>query len=455
MITNIAATAIVLITMAGCAWAQTPPMQPKVTPVSIPEPVTITAPDGQPSDVPNKPLTADEAALIALRQQPDVAIARAQLGVAQGDVQQSRSALRPSLSASAGYNNGRSITGSGLRSDDFSASATIRQLIYDFNHTRDTVRQSVAREQAAAAGVTVVEADVVLAVKQAFYTYQEKQRLAEVNEAELASQQSHLASAKARLDAGMGLPADVVRAETAVANAVFNLNLARNEALVARTALAELMGIDPRTPIETAHSGESPTPDAELDQLVSQALQKRPEMRQAQLNADAADFGLKAARTSNSPSLETSLGWSGRGSDISMDSSSATIGLSVQWPLFDSGLTAGRIKSARSAQDAAVERVRSTRQEIISQVTRAYLDLKTAEQRVVTAEAQVANAEEALRLTEGRYNAGLGEFLEVLDAQTALLTARTNRVNAQSTVDRARAALVHAIGATQLSSVEG
>jgi outer membrane protein TolC len=80
-------------------------------------------------------------------------------------------------------------------------------------------------------------------------------------------------------------------------------------------------------------------------------------------------------------------------------------------------------------------------------VTSAYLNLKTAEQRVTTAEAEVANAQESLRLAQGRYRAGLGVFLDVIDTQAALLTAETNQANAQLAVDQARAALAHAINA--------
>lgn len=64
---------------------------------------------------------------------------------------------------------------------------------------------------------------------------------------------------------------------------------------------------------------------------------------------------------------------------------------------------------------------------------------------MVAAEAQVTNAQEALRLAEGRYRAGIGVFLDVLDAQTDLDGANTNRVNARTSLDRARAALAHAV----------
>jgi outer membrane protein TolC len=282
MIRNIAAAAALVMTLGIGVGAQTPPVQPKVQKVDLPPAVTLSAPDGVPEDVPNRPLTADEAAAIALRHQPEVAIARADVGAAQGRRQQARSDLLPNLEGNATYYNSDSNTPN-FGSEGYAASAVVRQLIYDFNHTRDLARQAGAREGAASAALSAVQSDVVNGVKQAFYLYQEQQRLVAVNEAQLEGQQSHLASAKARLDAGMGLPADVVRAETEVANAAFNLNEARNAALIARTVLAQLMGIDPRTPIMTAEASEPPTPDATLEELTKQALAKRPEMRRAQM----------------------------------------------------------------------------------------------------------------------------------------------------------------------------
>ncbi len=439
-----------MIPLSISSFGQTPPVQPKVQSVVIPAAVTIAPPQNAQDEALNKPLTAEEAALIALKYQPDVTLARAELGVTQGKSGQARSGLLPSLTAAGNYSNTHGTLGSGLASNDYGASALVKQLIFDFDHTRNLARQAGARESSAAAGLTRVQSDVVRTVKLAFYTYQEKQRLVEVNASELANQQSHLAAAKARLDAGMGLPADVVRAETAVGNAAFNLSLANNEALIARITLAELMGIDPRTPLNATGSAEPVPPDSTLDNLVSDALDNRPEMRQAKLNQEAATYGLNASKTGNSPSVGGNAGWAGRGEDPSMDSRSLSYGLTIQWPIFDSGLTKGRVLESQSTLTAASAQAQSTRLSVISQVSQSYITLKTAEQRVTTADAQVANAEESLRLIDGRYTAGLGTFLDVLGAQTALLTARTNRVNAVSEVDRARVALVYAIGATRL-----
>lgn len=446
---------------------QTPPVAPKVQETPLPPPIELPAPPAGliPSDVPNRPLTADEAARIALRYQPDVTVARQGINAAQGRTQQARSGLLPQLGVGAGYTKSYSITsesnnnngnggttggsggGSSVTSPGYQASANLSQLLFDFNHTREQVRQAQALETAASANLTRVQADLVLQIKQAFYTYTQNARLVTVNENNVRNQQDHLALAQARLKSGLGLPYDVVRAETAVAEAILNLNLARNAASVSRVNLATLMGIDPRTPIVPAESGEPTVAQAEVNQLVDIAQRQRPEVLQAQATLDSTEHGIKAAKTTDAPSIAANLGIATRGASFPPRNDFLSIGASIQWNPFDGGLTAGRVKEARANYESAKADLTNARLVVTSDVSQAYLNLRTAEQRVVTADSGIANAEEGVRLAEGRYRSGLGTFIDVVDAQTALLTARTNRVNAQSAVDQARAALSRATGA--------
>jgi TolC family type I secretion outer membrane protein len=457
-----AALACLLILFGCAALAQTPPIQPKLQETPLPPPVELSAPANVPAEVANRPLTADEAAAIALRRQPTVAAAIAALTAAKGRKNQATAGLLPSVSTGASYNNTAispttATTGpvGTATTPGYQVTANLRQLLFDFNHTRDVVRQATALARSASSNLTQVESDLALQTKQAFYTLVQNQGLVGVNEADVRNQQSHLASAKARLEDGVGIPADVVRAEAAVASAIFGLSLARNSASVSRVNLAELMGIDPRTPVVVAEGGEPPFKEEAVESLVKQALSRRPEVLQAQSNLDAAAHGLNAARRSDYPSLGANVGWLQRGSDFPPESKSLTYGFSLSWTPFDSGLTRGRVQEAQGNIQSAQAQLESVRLAVISDVSQAYLNLKTAEQRVPTADSEVANAEEALRLTEGMYQSGLGKFLDVLDAQTALTTAKTNRVNAQSAVDQARAAMAHAIGAGEQSTARG
>ena len=441
----------------------TPPIAPKTQDIPLPPAVELPAPP-TPSATPEQPLTADEAARIALRLQPDVTVADAGITAAAGRTQQARSGLRPNVGVGASYTRDQSISGSSSRSstggtggtvegDRFGGSsgtrisANVGQLLFDFNRTRNLVREAAARERAAGANLTRVQSDLVLRVKQAFYTYVQNTRLVGVNEINLRNRQEQLALAQARLNVGLGLPADVVRAQTAVAEAVFDLQQARNTASTSRVELALLMGIDPRTPLQAGDSSEPAIPTDDVNALVDTALGQRPEVVQAEATLQAAGFGVSAARRTNAPSVSANVGANARGDSLVPRSSSLSAGLVLQWSPFDGGLTRGRVQEAQANVTTAQADLTNAQLTVTSDVSQACLNLRTAEQRVVTADAQIVNAEESVRLAQGRYRAGIGTFIEVTDAQAALLTARTNRVNAVSAVDQARAALARATGA--------
>lgn len=436
----------------------TPPIQPNLTPVPLPPAVVIPGP-ASPQEGGDRPLTADEAARIALRLQPSIRLAEAAILAAQGAVQIAASGLRPTVGLTSTYTrienlNGGSATGGtggatnsgGGSSSGFNNSVALRQLIFDFNHTRDVVRQSQALERAQRHNLTRAQNDLVLDVKNAFYTFAQNNSLVAIQEANLANTQAQLRLAQARLDAGLGAPADVVTAQTNVAAAAQSLAQARATALTSRIALATLMGIDARTPITTGPSVE-PAPDGDdLGRFVDVAIQNRPEIRQYRETLRAAGYELSAAKTTSAPSIVASVGLGSRGPDDPFASQTATFGLTLNWNFIDAGLTAGRTQQARADIQTAQANLQSASQGVVRDVSQAYVTLRTSEQRADIARSQVANAQEALRLAQGRFAAGLATFLEVTNAQAQLVSAQASSVAADTAVQQARAALRRAMG---------
>jgi outer membrane protein len=443
----------------------TPP-EPAVMNTPVPPPVVLPSPPaGQsvvptPADQTNRPLTADEAARIALARQPSIGVASGQITTAQGVTRQQRSGLLPSLGLSTSYSHVETLkgnggivlgsqgtsTGSQSTANQFQVGATLRQLIYDFNHTRELVQQARAQERAAAHNLTATQANVVLQVKQAFYQYVQFQQLVTVNEQNVANRQAQLALANARFRVGLGLASDVANAQTAVSAAVQNLTVARNNASLGQVNLAVQMGIDPRTPIQPAESGEPPLASDDVSGFVQTALRQRPEILLQQATLQADQHALKAAKTFNAPIVSTNLGVNGRGSQFFPQNDAFTVGAAIQFDLFDGGLTAGRIKQARGNLASAQSQLLSEQIAVTSDVSQAYLDVRTAEQRVVAAGTEVVNAREGVRIATGRYQAGLGLFQDILTAQQALYTALTDQVNAQAVLEQARAAFSRAVG---------
>lgn len=437
------------------------PYVPQVRQIPVPPPIEMPGPTLKVPASALEPLTADEAARIALANHPDVGMAAAALKAAEGRTQQARVGLNPRLRLSGSYTDNLWLETSPARTasaslpgatgalggfgDSNSASATASQLLYDFGYTRGLVRQAEQLESAAGANVTRVQADLVLAVKGAFYNYVQTSRLVEVAEQNLANQREHHEQAQGRFQAGIGLPADVARSETAVSQAIFNLTQARNDAANARVSLALLMGIDPRTPLQAAE-GDEPAPDTTSGEIFfNQALDNRPELAQARAQVRAWEAGLDAAHSTSTPMLTASVGYSRTG-QATFGLDQVNLGLGLNFDLVDGGLRAGKVKEARGNLASSEAQMEATRQRVVAEVARAWLALQTAQQRLTAAEAQESNAQETLRLATGRYKAGLGILLDVLDAQQALVTASTNRVNARTALNQARATLNHAIG---------
>lgn len=448
------------------------PYQPQLQDLPVPPPVELPSPDFVPPDVPKRALTLDEAVRIALVHQANITVAQAGVQAAQGKVQQARAGTLPNLgigatatdlvasapksgggslaistSATAGTGSG-SVTGSSSTTGGYTLNATVRQLLFDFNHTRDLVRLALAQERAAFANLSKVQQDLVLGVKQGYFQTVQNIRLVGVQETNVKNQRAHLTLARARYKAGIGLPSDVVVAQTALADSIFNLNQAQNSAAVSRVNLAVQIGVDPRTPIDvTMEARERSIDTSEPNLLFHAALKQRAEILAATAALQATQYALSAARTSNAPNLGVNGTYFQRGQQpTQVTSDSFTVGLQINWSIFDGGLTAGQVKEAGANELSARAQLVLARQIVSSDVAQAYLNMKLAEQRLVTVAVEVQNAEESVRLVTGRYKAGLGTIIELLDSEQSLVTARANQVNAQSAVDQARAQLAHAIG---------
>jgi outer membrane protein len=455
------------VTPPAPASNQTPPIMPNLAP--IPLPVKISIPGGPPNDG-DRPLTAAEAARLALRVQPSLRLAEADLLAAEGRLQVAKSGLLPTLTLSATY--GREIVvshgvfsfptaGSSSSSSGTSGTTTttttgvfsglgstlaLKQLLFDFGHTRNLVRQADAEAGAAKQGLTLAQLNLVYAVKQSFYTYVEDLALVAVEQANVANTKQELDLATAQVKTGLGEPANVVTAASAYGAASQALSQAEQTALIARINLAVAIGVDPRTPINPSQSEEPPPSNQDVNALVGQAIKQRPDILQAIQTLHAAGYELSAARTTTAPSLNLTLEGTASGEDEPFSKPGGAAGLSVSWEIFDGGATAGSIKVARADVITAQSQLQTATQTAISDVTQAYVNLKTAEQQVAITEASEKNAEEGVRLAEGRYKAGVAIFIEVTTAQATLVQAQTALVTAQVAIQQARAQLHRAIG---------
>ncbi len=405
-------------------------------------------------DVPARPLSSDEAVRIAIVHQPTVEAAEQAVLAAKARTDEARAATKPQVAVGLTYNDVESLNtvqgrpSSAIQSiAGYEGTAALKQLLFDFQHTREVVAQTRFLEVAAQDSLLKAREDLALSTRQAYYSYANAVRVQQISEASLANRQKQLDLAQAQLKTGVGLPSDVARAETSVSQGVTSLTASRAEASLARINLALIIGIDPRTPINITQENAPTASSDSLPDLVAAALKSRLDVKLASDTLKSAQHGIRAARTNNSPVVSASLGLGSTGANFVPGNDAFNVGVSLSWDPFDGGLTAGKVREAKANAAIAVAQKKSTELQVASDVAQAYIAMKTAEQRISSAKDALFNAKEGLRIAVGRFSSGLGLFLDITDAETALESAESDVTVATLDVNQARAALSHAIGA--------
>jgi outer membrane protein TolC len=188
-------------------------------------------------------------------------------------------------------------------------------------------------------------------------------------------------------------------------------------------------------------------PPADLSELVATAYNLRPEMGIAQANIDQAQQNLALARATDKLSvvLQGQYTRDLQASALSTPQSWQVM-LGLNQPLLTGGEARGRVRQAEAGVRAAELSLQSQRQAVALEVTQEYLSLRQAGEQLRVAEQGVIEAEERLRISQVRYEAGVALAAEVLDAQTALAAAEAALVDALYDQYQAIFRLYYAIG---------
>ncbi len=406
------------------------------------------------TDLPTTALSAVDAVDLALCKHPQTrevwAASRAQaaqLGAAQA-------AWLPTLNgkatASRVYTKARDY-------DQNSAALTLSWLLFDFGQRAANVDASRQLLNAANATQDATVQALFLAALQTYYTAQATQAaVLSAGEAERAANEAFKA-ADTRYQVGAGTPADRLQAKTALSQATLNRIRAEGEARNALGALANALGFDAQQHIVLAEIPRLEPGAAfqkDVDALIAEARARRPDLKAAEAQFRAAEANVGYARALGRPTVSLATGptWQDVGGVVTQG---GNIGLTVNLPLFTGFQTTYNVRAAAAqAEVRAAQRDRLSSQ-VALEVWKAYQSLNTATQSLLTTSDLVASAEQSERVALGRYKAGVGTVLDLLTAQSALASARLQRIQATLDWNVYRASLAQAMGALDYTLLQG
>lgn len=369
----------------------------------------------------------------------------AQLGIA-------RSAYLPSLTdnvaTSMSYANPELSTRSNPY-NNLSNSLVANYLLYDFGNRNANLESARQLLQAAAATQNSTVQNLLLSAIQSYYQTQAAMAALEsALESERASAESFKA-AEARYKAGIATPADKLQAQTAYAQTTLTRITAEGTLKTAYGNLANVMGLAANQPLTLARSQaieSQPSVEADIDALIDQARQRRPDLLASEAQVKAAEATIEASRAAAKPTVSLTASNSYQDGSSLTANNNSTLGISVSIPLFSGYAPSYRIRSAEAAAEVRAAQRDRIRLQISLDVWRAYQSLRTANQSISAATTFVSSAEESARVALGRYKAGVGNILDTLNAQSALATARQQKIQADLNWNIARATLAQSIG---------
>jgi len=402
-------------------------------------------------------LTLAAAKAYALRNSPRIRSAESTTEAAGSVVKEVRAARFPTVTGLAtGAEAQKStilaagaLTTSSLYSR-FASGIALNQLVTDFGRTSSLTKSAELRREAQGSTGQAVREQVLLDVEQAYYQALGGNAALRAAQAAVNNRNVTLRQIRALQESAMRSTLDVSFAEVALSQAQLEVYQAENIATEAQANLAAALGLDRAETFTLADEPMPATLESNPAARIQEALQQRPELKALSLTRDAAHSFADAEARLKLPTVSL-LGAAGAipAGDPRLPDSYSAAGVNVNIPILNGGLFSARRAEAEQRAAAADSDVRSLAVQIAREVRVAWLEANTAARRMDVTSRLVAQATEALRLAQTRYDAGLGSIVELSQAQLNQTSAEIQNATARYDYLTSRATLDFTTGELQ------
>lgn len=398
-------------------------------------------------------LDLDTAVQRALENDPAIKARRSATEIAEARTVEAKSAWRPSIQLSQSFarsNNPVFVFGSLLEQGRFAASnfaldtlnnpnglnnfrsvINIRAPIFDqWQRKSRTTRAEIERKRSEYQ-MEAVSQGLRFEVIRSYYGAVLADELFKATDAAVRSAKENSRNTRNMVEVGMVAESDSLVADVELASMQQQRIEAESAIVITRAALNIAIGSEPNAKDElTGELREKYFPVADESELIRTALEQRPDYLRAQLVIDDAREQTRSVRNEKLPRLDASGNFGYSSYNLFRGSTDYTVGLSLSYTLFDPGRKA-RIDQSTAAESAAEFETNDLKNKISLDVITALQNFKTARSKIQVSIKSVAQAEEASRILQDRYHAGLSTFEAVLRAEAAVLRAKHDLLKAK------------------------
>ncbi len=390
---------------------------------------------------------------IALKRHPGITSAEHAVNVNRSRVGEAKADYYPQIDGASGYSriSPASDTDNSLSSgaanshDQYTGSVTLKQNIYDFGKTAEQVQVRNLDLDSSRSDLRNVSGQTVLNVRNAYYGVLKAVRDSDVAEEAVKQFQQHLEQAKGFYEVGTKPKFDVTKADVDLSNSRLALIKAKNALRLAIATLNNALGVPdaPEYTLEDNLSAEAY--GITFEEAIGRAYENRPDLESAIFKKQAAERSVILAEKGHYPKLNGNASYNWTGEDLPLNEG-WNAGVSLSIPIFTGFLTTHQVEGSKATLKVQSANEELLRQSVFLEVQQAWLKLTEAGESIPAAELIVRQAEENLELANGRYSAGVGNPVEVTDAQVSLSSAKTSYIQALYDYKIAHASLEKAMG---------
>jgi outer membrane protein len=384
-------------------------------------------------------LTLAEAEKLAVKNNPHLAAATLVAAAASQVPAEYRSAYFPTLFASAtgvDAENGTRLAAGGLTNpivyDHIAGGVTVNQMVTDFGRTGNLIDMAKLHADAQNQTAEQTRADILMITGQVYFGVLRAQAVLQVARQTVETRQLVADQVTALANSNLKSALDVSFANVNLADAKLLLVQSENALKAVQAQLAAVLGLPGGTSFDLA---EEPMPSQlpeQSDDLVQQALQNRPDLKGLHLEQRAAEKFTSAEHALHYPNIGImgTTGFVPAGEQEVPDHYGA-IGININIPIFNGGLFKARETEARLKSQAAMKQVDDLEFQVSRDVRIAYLNGKTAYDRLALTEQMLSQAQSSLDLAQSRYTLGLSSIIELSQAQLNLTSAQIAAASAK------------------------
>lgn len=316
-----------------------------------------------------------------------------------------------------------------------SISAT--KIIYSGGKIESLIDQAEANKQISLNNLEKEKQKIIYKVTEAYYQILQTEGIERVSAQAVKQMQAHLKSSEALLKEGMIAPIDLNQIKSQLSNLEHNLIKAENGHKLTMYNLNSIIWIDLNTELVLENNLSYEPCEINLEQALIQARENRPEIMNIAQQRRIMEEMVDVAKSNRRPQVIFSaesgiIGWQAM--------------IVAEYSFLDGGVNKAKIDQAEINLAQVDQSEQQVQQLIEFEVRSAYLNMKEAEKLIKVAEEGIKNSQESFRIAQVRYNEGIATNTEVIDAQSTLIEAETNHLNALYDYNINRAALIKAMG---------